>query len=79
MKTLQILGAGCPNCKKLAENTEAAAQRLGIPYRMEKVTEITKIMAFGVMSTPALAVDGAVVFSGKIPTPEEIQRILASA
>ena len=46
---------------------------------MEKVTEITKIMAFGVMSTPALAVDGAVKFSGKIPTTEEIQRILASA
>jgi hypothetical protein len=44
---------------------------------MEKVTEITKIMAFGVMSTPALAVDGAVKFAGKIPTTEEIQRILA--
>ena len=79
MKTLQILGTGCPKCKKLAENTEAAAQRLGIPYRMEKVTEITKVMAFGVMSTPALAVDGAVKVSGKIPTTEEIQRILASA
>jgi len=79
MKTLQILGTGCPKCNKLAENTEAAAKRLGIPYRMEKVTEITKIIAFGVMSTPALAVDGAVKFSGKIPTPEEIERILASA
>jgi len=76
MKTLQILGAGCPNCLKLAENTEAAAKRLGIEYRMEKVTELTKIMAFGVMSTPALAVDGVVRFSGKIPTPEEIERIL---
>jgi small redox-active disulfide protein 2 len=79
MKTLQILGPGCARCKKLAENTETAAQRLGIPHRMEKVTEITKIMAFGVMSTPALAVDGAVKFAGKIPTPEEIMRILASA
>jgi small redox-active disulfide protein 2 len=79
MKTLQILGTGCPKCKMLAENTEAAAQRLGIAYRMEKVTEILKIMAFGVMSTPALAVDGAVKFSGKIPTSEEIERILASA
>jgi small redox-active disulfide protein 2 len=78
MKTLQILGTGCPNCKKLAENTEAAAKRLGIAYRMEKVTEITKIVAFGVMSPPALAVDGAVKFSGKIPTSEEIERILAS-
>jgi len=79
MKTLQILGTGCPNCKKLAENTEAAAKRLGIPHRMEKVTEITKIMAFGVMSMPAMAVDGVVKFSGKIPTSEEIERILASA
>ena len=79
MKTLQILGTGCPNCRKLAENTEEAVKRLGIPYRMEKVTEITKIMAFGVMSMPALAVDGAVKFSGKIPTSEEIERILASA
>jgi len=66
-------------CKKLAENTEEAAQRLGIAYRMENVTEITKIIAFGVMSTPALAVDGAVKVSGKIPTSEEIERILASA
>jgi len=79
MKTLQILGPGCPKCKKLAENTEAAAKRLGIPYRMEKVTEITKIMSFGVMSTPALAVEGAVKFAGKVPTAEEIQRILAAA
>ncbi|HWS15713.1 MAG TPA: thioredoxin family protein [Candidatus Methylomirabilis sp.] len=79
MKTLQILGTGCPKCMKLAENTETAAKRLGIPYRIEKVTEITKIMAFGVMSTPALAVDGAVKFSGKIPSPEEIEQILASA
>ena len=79
MKTLQILGTGCPKCKMLAENTEAAAKHLGMAYRIEKITEITKIMAFGVMSTPALAVDGAVKFSGKIPTTEEIQRILASA
>jgi small redox-active disulfide protein 2 len=79
MKALQILGPGCARCKKLAENTEAAAKNLGIPHRMEKVTEITKIMAFGVMSTPALAVDGAVKVSGKIPNTEEIQRILASA
>jgi small redox-active disulfide protein 2 len=79
MKTLQILGTGCPKCRMLAENTEAAAKRLGIAYRVEKVTEITKIMGFGVMSTPALAVDGTVKVSGKVPTTEEIQRILESA
>ncbi len=79
MKTLQILGTGCGNCRKLAENTEEAAKHLGIPYRMEKVTGIREIMAFGVMSTPALVVDGVVRTSGKIPATEEIQRILASA
>jgi len=79
MKTLQILGTGCPKCRKLTENTEAAAKSLGLEYRMEKVTEIAKIVAFGVMSTPALAVDGAIKFSGKIPTTEEIRRILASS
>ncbi|HBO70782.1 MAG TPA: thioredoxin family protein [Deltaproteobacteria bacterium] len=79
MKTLQILGTGCPKCKKLAENAEAAARSLGIPYRLEKVTDITKIMAFGVMMTPALAVDGVVKVSGKIPPPEEIEKMLAPA
>lgn len=79
MKTLQILGTGCPKCRKLAENTEAAAKRLGTPYRMEKVTDIMKIMEFGVMMTPALAVDGVVKISGKISSPEEIEQILASA
>jgi small redox-active disulfide protein 2 len=78
MKTLQILGMGCPNCRKLTEATEETAKRLGIPYRIEKVTGIKEIMAFGVMSTPALAVDGTVKSSGKILTTEEIERILTS-
>jgi len=78
MKTLQILGTGCPNCRRLAENAEEAAKRLGIDYRMEKVTEIKEILAFGVMRTPALAVDGSVKISGRIATAEEIRRILAS-
>ena len=78
MKTLQILGSGCPKCQKLAENTEAAAQGLGIEYRMEKVTDIAKIVAFGVMSTPALAVDGVVKVSGKVPSAEEMKKILST-
>lgn len=76
MKTLQILGTGCPKCKKLAENTEAAAKALGIEYTLEKVTDINKIMAFGVMMTPALAVDGQVKAVGKIPSPDEIKGML---
>lgn len=78
MKTLQILGAGCPKCRKLAEAAEEAACSLGIEYRLEKVTDITAIMSFGVMTTPALAVDGKVRLSGKIPSVDEIRKILAN-
>lgn len=78
MKTLQVLGTGCPKCKKLAEATEEAARRLGIDYKLEKVTDITAIMSFGVMMTPALAVDGKVKVSGKIPSAEELRNILSN-
>ena len=76
MKTIQILGAGCPKCKKLADNAEAAAKALGIEYTIEKVTDITEIMAFGVMVTPALVVDGQVKAAGKVPDVEAIQAML---
>lgn len=78
VKKLTILGTGCPKCRKLAENAESAAIDLGIPYQMEKVTDIKEIVAFGVMMTPALAVDGVVKVSGKVPTTEELERILVS-
>jgi small redox-active disulfide protein 2 len=77
MKTLQILGTGCPKCGKLAETTEEAAKSLGLEYRMEKVTDIRAIIGFGVMMTPALAVDGVVKVSGKVPSAEEMKKILA--
>jgi small redox-active disulfide protein 2 len=77
MKKLHILGTGCPKCKKLAENTEAAAKALGIEYDMIKVTDINEIMKFGVMMTPALAVDGQVKVVGKVPSPDEIKKMLA--
>ena len=76
MKTIQILGTGCPKCKKLAENAEAAAKALGIEYTIEKVTDITEIMEFGVMVTPALVVDGQVKVAGKVPDVEAIQAML---
>jgi len=75
---MQILGAGCPKCRKLAENAETAAKMLGIDYKIEKVTEIDRILEFGVMMTPALVVDGEVKVSGRVPSPEEIAKILAS-
>ena len=77
MKTLQILGTGCPKCRKLAEATEEAAKTLGLEYKLEKVTDIVAIMSFGAMMTPALAVDGEVKVSGKIPSGDELRKILA--
>ena len=77
MKKLQILGTGCPKCKKLAENTETAAKELGIEYELEKVTDVNQIMGFGVAMTPALAVDGEVKVAGKVPGVDEIKTLIA--
>ena len=77
MKKLQILGTGCPKCKMLAELTENTANNLGIEYEIEKVTDINEIMKFGVMMTPALAVDGQVKVVGKMPSSDEIKKMLA--
>ena len=77
MKKIQILGTGCPKCKKLAENAEAAVKELGIEFEVEKVTDINKIMSFGVMMTPALVVDGDVKVVGKVSSPDDIKGMLA--
>jgi small redox-active disulfide protein 2 len=77
MKKIQILGTGCPKCKKLAENAEAAAKELELEFEIEKITDINDIMSFGVMMTPALAVDGEVKVVGKVPSVEELKAIIA--
>lgn len=77
MKKLQILGTGCPKCKKLAAETEKAAKELGIQYEIEKVTEMDKIISFAVMSTPALVVDGVVKVAGRVPSQEELKKLLS--
>jgi len=77
MKKIQVLGTGCPKCKKLAENAEAAVKDLGAECDLEKVTDINEIMKFGVMITPALAIDGQVKVVGKVPSTEEIRQMLA--
>lgn len=74
---IQVLGTGCPKCKKLAANAEEAAKELGLDVEIEKVTDIDKIIDFGVMSTPSLAIDGKVVVVGKVPSVEEIRKLLA--
>lgn len=79
MKNIQILGTGCTKCKTLAERAERAANDLGIQFTLEKVTDITAIMAAGVMMTPALMVDGEVKVSGRVPTVPELQTMLSQA
>lgn len=76
MKTLQILGTGCAKCKKLAEQTEAAARAAGVEYQLQKISDLQEIMKFGVMMTPALVVDGTVKVVGKVPSVDEIKKLL---
>ena len=73
---IEILGTGCPKCKKLAEIVEQAIKESGIEAEITKVTEINEIMNYGVMITPALAIDGKVKIAGKIPSLEEIKNWL---
>lgn len=77
MARIQVLGMGCPKCKKLAENTEAAVKELGLECKVEKVTDINEMTRIGVMTTPALVVDGKVKVAGKVPSVEEIKKMLA--
>ncbi len=73
---IEVLGTGCPKCKKLAEAAEQAARETGRPFELVKVTEIEKIMAYGVMMTPALLVDGQVKVVGRVPSGAELKAML---
>ncbi len=79
MSLIQILGTGCPKCKKLEENTRDAAKAIGLECEILKVTDINTIMQMGVMMTPGLVVDGRVILTGKVPSPTELQQILQQA
>lgn len=74
---IQILGTGCPKCKTLTANAEKAVAELGVQVEIEKVTDIKEIMAFGVMMTPALAIDGVVKSTGHLLSPEQIKKLLS--
>ena len=74
---IQILGTGCSKCDKLAALANEAAKQTGIDYTLEKVTELDKIIAMGVMATPALVVDGKLKCSGRVPNIEQIMAILS--
>ena len=75
---IKILGTGCPKCKLLEEQTRLAAAQLGLDCQIEKVQDIQKITAYGVMMTPALLVDGEIRVMGRVPTLAEIMKLLTT-
>lgn len=78
MIKIKILGIGCPNCSKLETETKNAVSNLGILAEIEKITDIQEIMAFDILSTPGLVINGKVVSSGRIPSQDEIQSFITS-
>lgn len=78
MLHIQVVGLGCPRCAKLARRAEMAAQRLGKPYRLEKVRDLQRIVQIGVR-VPALVIDGAVCAAGIVPSVAAIQKMLSGA
>ena len=76
---IEILGTGCPKCNLLEATAKAAADKLGLGYEIDHVRDINEIVKRGVMMTPALAINGKVVLSGKVPRESEITQILSQA
>jgi small redox-active disulfide protein 2 len=74
MKKIEILGMGCPKCKQLFENAQAAVKETGVQAEIIKVEDIQKITEHNVMMTPALVIDGVVKSSGKVVSPDEIKK-----
>lgn len=73
---IKILGPGCPKCNTLEKATKDAVAELQIDAEIEKIDDIMKIMEYGIMKTPALVVNGKVVVSGRVPSSDEIKKIL---
>lgn len=73
---IQVFGPGCPNCKKLFELTKEAAGQLGLKDEIEYIDDIEKMIELGVMSGPALVVDGKIVMAGSVPSIERIKELL---
>lgn len=76
MKDIKVLGHGCANCNRLEANAREALERTGIPGEISKVTDDAGIMAYGILSTPGLVIDGRVASSGRVPSADEISRWL---
>ena len=75
MLTVKILGSGCANCRKLEAVAKEAAAEAGVQAEFVKVTNMSDIMAYDILSTPALVIDEKVVCSGRIPTRAEVGEI----
>ncbi len=75
---IKVLGSGCAKCNTLSEATKQAVSELGIDATITKVEDFIKILEFGVMTTPALVVDGKVVVKGKVPKVDEIKKLLTN-
>ena len=73
---IQILGPGCPKCKKAFENAEQAIEELGGGVELEKIDDLKAIMGFGVMVTPAVAIDGEIKTSGRLPSVDDFKRMI---
>jgi small redox-active disulfide protein 2 len=76
---IQVLGTGCTKCKTLHEIVKKAVEETGVDAQVEKVEDIQKIMAFEVLMTPGLVIDGEVKTAGRVPSAEEIKRLIAEA
>lgn len=73
---IKVLGTGCAKCKTLEEVTRKAVEEKGIDANVEKVEDLIQIMTYGVMTTPALVIDGKVAVKGRVPSVEEIKDLL---
>ena len=78
MKAIKVLGTGCANCRATTQRVEQVAKELGVAITLEKVEAIQDIMAYGILATPGVVVDGKVVHSGGVPTRERIAGWLGS-
>ena len=75
---IEILGMGCPKCKKLYENAQVAVKEANVQAEVVKVEDIQKITDYGIMTTPAIAIDGEVKAAGRIPAPDEIKKWISA-
>lgn len=78
MKDVKVLGPGCKRCITTAEMVQTEADKLGVPVKVEKVTDYAAIASYGISSTPGIVIDGKVVHAGGLPKPDDLARWLAA-